>query len=115
MLSGFMAITIQIKNPSLHFWQESHNSRYPGQGNEATGKARFPIDVGDAKKMPAGTPGKSIAMQCKGTPADSVILDRGMAGATDYEQKVILKRKCPPANPRGKQWITFDRPAGGLL
>ncbi len=56
MLSGFMAVTIQIKCPPLHFWQESHNSRYPGQGNEATGKARFPIDVGDTTKKPAGLP-----------------------------------------------------------
>ena len=30
--------------------QELRNSRYPGQGNEATGKASLPIDVGDAKK-----------------------------------------------------------------
>ncbi len=49
-----------MKKPAAPLWQELSNSRYPGQGNEATGKARFPIDVGDTTKKPAGLPGAEV-------------------------------------------------------
>ena len=38
--------------PLLHRWQELHNSRYPGQGNAATGSSKVTLRRGRCKKPP---------------------------------------------------------------
>ena len=42
---------VEHENPPLHCWQELRDSRYPDQGNEATGRI-VPADVGKQRKSP---------------------------------------------------------------